>query len=312
MLVDLVKLEDHLFKRSYIEGVFSRPLPREMNFLLVRVSKLGDTAAPSMPTDPFPIFLTHSFDYRLTICWSSRGSGLTRSLSSFISYTPSQADVTVFKALSQDLGYPNVARWYKHIKSYEAEFSTLSGSSSAGVVFAGEAAPAEKKGDEAGDDDIDLFRSDEEEDAEAEKLKAERVAAYNAKKANKSKAIAKDDETDLEALEKAVRSIEQEGLVWGNSKFVVVGYGIKKLQITLVIEDELVSLDELQERITEFEDYVQSTDVAAMQKCHNYMDPKRRHHFNMGPTGLYADCVALTASWVAGRFSSVRAAAYQA
>jgi len=122
-----------------------------------------------------------------------RGSELTRSSHSFISYTPSQADVAVFKALSQDLGYPNVARWYKHIKSFEAEFSTLSGSSSAGAVFTGEAtpAPAEKKEEEAGDDDIDLFGSDEEEDAEAEKLKAERVAAYNAKKANKPKTIAK-------------------------------------------------------------------------------------------------------------------------
>ena len=110
-----------------------------------------------------------------------------------VSYTPSQADVIVFKALSQDLGYPNVARWYKHIRSYEAEFSTLSGSSGAGAVFTGEAAPAsaEKKEEEAGDDDIDLFGSDEEDDAEAEKLKAERVAAYNAKKANKPKTVAK-------------------------------------------------------------------------------------------------------------------------
>ena len=30
-------------------------------------------------------------------------------------------------------------------------------------------------------------------------------------------------------------------------------------------EDELVSLDELQEKIAEFDEYVQSTDVAAMQ-----------------------------------------------
>lgn len=30
-------------------------------------------------------------------------------------------------------------------------------------------------------------------------------------------------------------------------------------------EDELVSLDELQEKIQELEDYIQSTDVAAMQ-----------------------------------------------
>lgn len=32
-----------------------------------------------------------------------------------------------------------------------------------------------------------------------------------------------------------------------------------------MLEDELVSLDELQEQIQEVEDYVQSTDVAAMQ-----------------------------------------------
>lgn len=92
------------------------------------------------------------------------------------------------------MGYPNVARWYKHIKSYEAEFSSLSGSSSAGAVFTGEAAPAPAAAaekEEAGDDDIDLFGSDEEDDAEAEKVKAERVAAYNAKKANKPKTIAK-------------------------------------------------------------------------------------------------------------------------
>ena len=74
-----------------------------------------------------------------------------------------------------------------------------------------------------------------------------------------------DDETDMEALEKSVRSVEQPGLVWGSSKLVAVGYGIKKLQITLVIEDELVSLDELQDKLAEFEDYVQSSDVAAMQ-----------------------------------------------
>ena len=98
-----------------------------------------------------------------------------------------------------------------------------------------------------------------------------------------------DDETDLAAMEAAVRSIEQPGLVWGASKFVAVGFGIKKLQITLVVgtllstlpeipvlsccsrassrtEDELVSLDELQDKIAEFEDYVQSSDIAAMQK----------------------------------------------
>lgn len=36
-------------------------------------------------------------------------------------------------------------------------------------------------------------------------------------------------------LEKSVRSVEMEGLVWGASKLVPIGYGIKKLQITLVV-----------------------------------------------------------------------------
>jgi elongation factor 1-beta len=144
-----------------------------------------------------------------------------------------------------------------------------------------------------------LFGSDdEEEDAEAECVKQERLKAYAEKKATKPKTIAKslvtldvkpwDDETDMKALETSVRSIEKDGLVWGSSTFVPVGptppppaqpicflgrladfgvgFGIRKLQITLVVEDDKISLEELQEEIEEFEDYVQSTDIAAMAK----------------------------------------------
>jgi elongation factor 1-beta len=72
-----------------------------------------------------------------------------------------------------------------------------------------------------------------------------------------------DDETDMAVLEKNVRSISMDGLVWGASKMVEVGYGIKKLQINLVVEDEKVSIDELQHLIEEDEDHVQSTDVVS-------------------------------------------------
>jgi hypothetical protein len=41
------------------------------------------------------------------------------------------------------------------------------------------------------------------------------------------------------------------------SQLVPVGYGVSKLQINLVIEDEKISLDELQDEIAEHEDYVQ-------------------------------------------------------
>jgi elongation factor 1-beta len=70
----------------------------------------------------------------------------------------------------------------------------------------------------------------------------------------------------MDELTANVKAIEMDGLVWGASKLVSVGYGIKKLQINLVVEDEKVSLDELQQKIEEDEDHVQSTDVAAMQK----------------------------------------------
>lgn len=184
----------------------------------------------------------------------------------FSSYStaPSQADVAAFKAFQS--AYPSFTRWFNHIASFSEEFESLP---------AGEAAPA--AAEEEDDDDLDLFGSDEEADEEAEKLKAERVAAYNERKAAKGpKPAAKsivtldvkpwDDETDLEALVNHVKSIEMEGLVWGAHTFIPVGFGIKKLQINCVIEDDKVSLDDLQGQIEEGEDWIQSSDVAAMQK----------------------------------------------
>nr|XP_046177102.1 elongation factor 1-delta-like isoform X2 [Oncorhynchus gorbuscha] len=128
---------------------------------------------------------------------------------------------------------------------------------------------------EEDDDDMDLFGSDEE-DEEAERLKEERIAAYAAKKSKKPALIAKssilldvkpwDDETDMSKLEECVRSVVADGLLWGQSKLVPVGYGIKKLQIGCVVEDDKVGTDLLEEEITKFEDYVQSVDVAAFNK----------------------------------------------
>lgn len=70
----------------------------------------------------------------------------------------------------------------------------------------------------------------------------------------------------MKKVEELVRAIEMDGLVWGASKLVPVGYGINKLQICLVIEDDKVSVDLLSEMIQEHEDYVQSVDIAAFNK----------------------------------------------
>lgn len=75
-----------------------------------------------------------------------------------------------------------------------------------------------------------------------------------------------DDETDLEELVANVKAIAMDGLVWGTHQFIPIGFGIKKLQVNCVVEDDKVSLDDLQQTIEEDEDHVQSTDIAAMQK----------------------------------------------
>ncbi|KAI8618142.1 hypothetical protein BC830DRAFT_1176879 [Chytriomyces sp. MP71] len=208
-------------------------------------------------------------------------------------YTATQADVAVFEAVKAPVAaakYPHVARWWNHISARGGKTAKFPGTKKAvatygpsGAAPAAAAAPAAKKAAAAPaakkdeEEDFDLFASDEEEeDAEKAALTAKRLAEYNAKKAAKPKPVAKsmvildvkpwDDETDMKAMEKEVRGITMEGLVWGTSKLVAIGYGIKKLQITAVVEDDKVGVDDLSDQITGFEDFVQSVDVAAFNK----------------------------------------------
>lgn len=67
-------------------------------------------------------------------------------------------------------------------------------------------------------------------------------------------------------LEQRVRGIKADGLLWGASKLVPLAYGIKKLQISCVIEDEKISTDFLEEEICKFEEHIQSMDIAAFNK----------------------------------------------
>lgn len=194
-------------------------------------------------------------------------------------YTPSQADVVVFQALS---GAPSAdlchaLRWYNQIKSYTSSFSSLPGIKKPLDQYgpAG-GAPAGGDDDDDDDDDDDLFGSDEEDEAVAEKVKQARIDAYNERKANKKQVIPKsniiwdvkpwEDTTDMKELEELVRKVEMDGLAWGASKLVPLAYGIKKLQITCVIEDDKVSTEELGELIAANESHVQSADIAAFNK----------------------------------------------
>ncbi|KAK9883798.1 hypothetical protein WA026_001993 [Henosepilachna vigintioctopunctata] len=189
-------------------------------------------------------------------------------------YSVSQSDFDTVKQIAKapSANFPHALRWYNHIKSFEAEKSAPACPMKTAPTTT--APPAKKEED---DDDVDLFGSDDEEESEeAARIREERLKAYADKKSKKPELIAKssivldvkpwDDETDMKAMEKQVRTIEMDGLIWGASKLVPVGYGINKLQIMCVVEDAKVSVDLLTETIQEFEDFVQSVDIAAFNK----------------------------------------------
>ncbi|KAF2074138.1 hypothetical protein CYY_004541 [Polysphondylium violaceum] len=190
-----------------------------------------------------------------------------------VGFVPSSADVEALALVGTcpcNTKFVNVCRWFRTISDYTAEEKAAFPKTEAVTVKAA-AAPAAAKDE----DDVDLFGSDED-DEEYEKQLAERAAAAKAKKAAKPAVIAKssilldvkpwDDTTPMDELEKSVRSIEMEGLIWGASKLIAVGYGIRKLNINVVVEDDKVSMDDLEEQIVAFEDYVQSVDVVAFNK----------------------------------------------
>ena len=187
-------------------------------------------------------------------------------------------DIKVYAAvLEKPAGsYANVSKWYDAVSSQLA--STFPGKAAGVRVSSGKAgaaapAPAAAAGGDD-DDDLDLFGDETEEDKKAEaELAAAKKASTKKKESGKSSVLLDvkpwDDETDMKKLEEAVRSVEKEGLFWGASKLVAVGYGIKKLQIMLTIVDDLVSVDDLIEEQLTVEprnEYIQSCDIVAFNK----------------------------------------------
>ncbi|CAL5084540.1 unnamed protein product [Urochloa decumbens] len=188
----------------------------------------------------------------------------------------SKDDVKVFAAVPSKPGaeFPNAARWY------ETVFATLASrfpGKAVGVNLPGAgsapAAPAAEAAKDDDDDDLDLFGDETEDDKKAAEERAAAKASAKKKESGKSSVLMDvkpwDDETDMKKLEEAVRSVQMEGLTWGASKLVPVGYGIKKMTIMLTIVDDLVSVDSLIEDHLTMEpinEYVQSCDIVAFNK----------------------------------------------
>jgi elongation factor 1-beta len=201
-------------------------------------------------------------------------------------YQASKDDLAVHAAFTKapSAAYVNVSRWFNHIEAL-LRISGVSAEGS-GVVVEGSASfpeeaiatppAAETKAaaDEDDDSDVDLFGEETEEEKKAAEERAAAVKASGKKKESGKSSVLMDvkpwdDETDMVKLEEAVRSVHLDGLLWGASKLVPVGYGIKKLQIMLTIVDDLVSVDTLiEERLQEppINEYVQSCDIVAFNK----------------------------------------------
>ena len=192
-------------------------------------------------------------------------------------FVPSNADAKLFTEL---LGANTaVVQWAAQMASYyqseRAEILKPTPKKEAPkAVAAAAAAPA---ADDDEDSDVDLFGEETPEETAAKEAKKAALAAYKAKKAEKPAVQAKssilmdikpyDDTTDLEELAKKLKAIEKEGLLWGAHKLVPVAYGVKKLQILMVIHDDKISSDDIEEMIVDgFEDEVQSMDIVAWNK----------------------------------------------
>jgi len=196
------------------------------------------------------------------------------------------------KAIQVDSKYSHINRWLAHILSFPpCTRSRWAGSKCASKESAEckKECPAggkkeeeeEEEEEEEDDDDMKMsLDSDDDDDGAAAiiaKKAAEKAAADAGKDGAKPKkqVIAKstlvldvkpeDSDTDLADVEKRIRAIQQEGLLWGACERIPVAYGIFKLRIVAVVVDDLVSTDSLQEEIESFES-VQSTDIHAFNK----------------------------------------------
>jgi translation elongation factor EF-1beta len=112
---------------------------------------------------------------------------------------------------------------------------------------------------------------------QALKLKNEKDAKDGKVKVEKAKPVEKslvvlevkpwEADTDLEKVWHLIKEYKQEGLVWGESfKLEPVAYGIMKLVMTCSIVDALVLLDDVTENIEALDEFVQSVNIASMNK----------------------------------------------
>ena len=193
---------------------------------------------------------------------------------------------------------PNVAAWFEKMSKLPvvartAGYVKMCG---AGPAKAAAAAPAKAKGGKAKggkkdekpatkkeeptptpapaeEDEFDPFAEDEEDDQDARMALKAKAIGKKAKPLPIAKSIILlevkvwEADTDLDKLADMVKGIQMEGLEWKEQiRKEPVAFGVFKLIVGCVVEDLKVSVDDLSEKIQEFEDYVQSVDILSFNK----------------------------------------------
>eukprot|EP01034_Spumella_vulgaris_P036283 gene36283-44759_t len=205
-------------------------------------------------------------------------------------------ELAALKAFPTKATSPNAWRWATHIVALTGA-QVAAGAAVAAPAAKSSSAPAKKA---AADDEIDDMFGDEDEAEElndegenkaeaaataarqarmenALKLKNEKDAKDGKVKVEKAKPVEKslvvlevkpwEADTDLEKVWHLIKEYKQEGLVWGESfKLEPVAYGIMKLVMTCTIVDSLVLLDDVTENIEAIDQFVQSVNIASMNK----------------------------------------------
>lgn len=210
---------------------------------------------------------------------------------------PNQEDARVLASIKNApdrLKYPNTFAWWWNLGLFQPVATQLwgnAGNNANAEAKTDNKAPAPKKpvgkpapkqavADEEDDDDVDdvdLFGGVTEEDKAA--LEADKKKKEEDKKKAKKTVIAKSRVTfdvkgyevdqDFNALAKKIQDgLQKDGLVWQDTfEIIPIGYGISCLRLTMIIEDDKISTDDIFEYIsTTFEEEVQSCDIHEFNK----------------------------------------------
>ena len=207
---------------------------------------------------------------------------------------PSHDDAEAFqkfitaKCVPDQDKYPSVWAWYslmvlfedEVIKSWKPSGKPEQQGKKGGKGGKGKGGKKEeeKKEEKAEEEDLDLFGEETEEDKKAkEEMKKNRKKEKEGKK-GKKKEVDKshvilevkgwEADQDLEALAKKILStIKKDGLSWNTGyKLEEVAFGVKKLIIAFLAEDDKCSVQEIVDELESWENDIQSVEVVSFNK----------------------------------------------